>query len=363
MKNEKYIKNLHSYNKLLSLYEKRFDGNCYGTPLIMSFLVTNRCNLKCKHCFYHESLNSGDNNNELCLSEYEKISKSMGWFLTGIFCGGEPFVRDDFADIIYLFQKNNHLATADSASNGQLTDQTVHQVEKILKKSRYQKYSLGISLEGREDINDEIRGKGSFKHALETWKELKKLQEKYSNFEPYICTTINAVNQNDMYDFLKWCMENLQTEKISLLKIRQNPRDGDYLKNVTPENYKNCIDYIQEQTRLGMMGDINKPQTFLLCSCYKYIYNSMIEGKRLFKCYAGRHGGFVDYNGDVGFCEIQHPIGNLRAFNYDFLQLWNSQESMMARNNVCISQLCSECTHESEGLLPSINFEPNKILV
>ena len=74
-------------------------------PLTISFLITNRCNLKCKHCF--NRTNGAKTCEELTFDEYERLSKSMSFFSSGLFCGGEPFIRDDMADIINLFRKKN----------------------------------------------------------------------------------------------------------------------------------------------------------------------------------------------------------------------------------------------------------------
>ena len=89
----------------------------------------------------------------------------------------------------------------------------------------------------------------------------------------------------------------------------------------------------------------------------------MLTHSRQFHCYAGLHGGFIDYNGNVGACEILNSIGNLRDWGYDFLKIWNSDaaENVFAKVGKC--ETCNYCTHESEGLLPSISFPPNTISV
>ena len=44
-------------------------------PSYFIFYPTSRCNLKCSHCFYHDSLNKKFN--EITCEELEKITKSM----------------------------------------------------------------------------------------------------------------------------------------------------------------------------------------------------------------------------------------------------------------------------------------------
>ena len=52
---------------------------------------------------------------------------------------------------------------------------------------------------------------------------------------------------------------------------------------------------------------------------------------------------------------------NLREHDMDFLKLWNSESAMKVRQMVNRHECCKECTHETEGILPSIYFEPNSI--
>ena len=42
------------------------------------FYVTNRCNFRCKFCFYYAEIEKGRKPQELTLSEIDKISKSAG---------------------------------------------------------------------------------------------------------------------------------------------------------------------------------------------------------------------------------------------------------------------------------------------
>lgn len=359
MNQENYQLNLNKLNRYLKQYEKRHI-NKFGTPFIFSFLVTNRCNLKCKHCFYHETIDSGAEQ-ELTIDEYRKLSSSMENFMTGIFCGGEPFIRDDFYEIIQIFHKNNNMMQADSASNGQLTERIVSQVEKILQFAPNQGYSLGISLDGIKETHNKIRGEGSFEKAIVSWKELKLLKKHYSNFELYICTTMNTINELSMDEFIKYAIAELKPDKISLIKTRQHPRAGETIKNINLENYLNCVKLIEESRSNLDSSILEKPQTYLLPSVNNYIYDGEKLGKKLFQCYAGLHGGFIDYNGEVGLCEVLPSVGNLRNYDMDFLKLWNDTSAMQQRKCVNEAESCKYCTHESEGLLPSLYFYPNSI--
>jgi hypothetical protein len=52
-------------------------------------------------------------------------------------------------------------------------------------------------------------------------------------------------------------------------------------------------------------------------------------------------------------------MGNLRDFDMNFLKLWNSKQAMEVKQLINRHEICKSCTHETEGILPSIYFEPN----
>ena len=60
--------------------------------------VTNRCNFRCRHCFVDFS-NTCDLSLEMCRALARKMGR-LFWLDIG---GGEPFLRDDLADVITAF--------------------------------------------------------------------------------------------------------------------------------------------------------------------------------------------------------------------------------------------------------------------
>lgn len=350
--------------KMLDRSIRKFlETNRKGTPLTMSFLVTNRCNLCCKHCFYHYNFNQSPQRDlrELTIDDYTKISNSMENFMKGIFSGGEPFLREDLYEIIYLFQRKNKVLWCSSSTNGQSTEKIIPQLEKILSRNPYHHFSLALSLDGFQDYHDLIRGAGSFQKAIYTWHELKTLCKLYENLEIYICPTISSINKQIMPAFIDWCIDELEPAFVSLLKVRQEPRDGLYLKNIDSYEYDLCKETIEKQIKNNKMGDVNHTQTYITSSICSYVSETLKTGKRSFQCFAGEHGGFIDYDGNVSACEIMENLGNLRDYDYDFLALWNDEKNVLQRNKVQKESCCSNCTHETEGIIPSIFFGENQI--
>ena len=116
--------------------------------------ITNKCNLKCKHCFVSRKDNPNNRQNEmstpLMLSTLSKVQKEYG-IDTMLWMGGEPLLRPDvLKEGVKLF-RHNHITT-----NG-----TLDLIE--LPGCIYV-----VSLDGSPQYNDAIRGKGVFERVLTT---------------------------------------------------------------------------------------------------------------------------------------------------------------------------------------------------
>ena len=61
-------------------------------------------------------------------------------------------------------------------------------------------------------------------------------------------------------------------------------------------------------------------------------YMQEMEGKpKDISCNAGDVSCVIDANGDVYFCELLKPIGNLKTYNWDFDRLWHDFEATQLR--------------------------------
>lgn len=133
-------------------------------PYEVSIDITNRCNLRCLHCYNY----SGDNacidselNDEELINLIHEIIKIKP--INVCLAGGEPLLRKDIAyRIIGLLSKNNIITSM--VSNGLLLDEeTVDE----LKKAGLNR--IQISLDGLEESHDKLRNKkGVFKGAMKS---------------------------------------------------------------------------------------------------------------------------------------------------------------------------------------------------
>lgn len=117
--------------------------------------ITNRCTLKCKHCFVFRegNPNTPSKNNEmpaeLMLKEIKKYKRKYGIY-SMVWMGGEPLLRKDVLKSGVKMFPRNVITT-----NGTLP--LINLGSRI---------KWVISLDGPEDVNNEIRGKGCFKKVV-----------------------------------------------------------------------------------------------------------------------------------------------------------------------------------------------------
>ncbi len=117
--------------------------------------ITNRCTLKCKHCFVFRENNpnrptkQNEMPAEVMINQIKRYRRKHGIF-TMVWMGGEPLLRKDVLQLgVKLFPRNV------ITTNG--TIPFINLGPKI-------KWS--VSLDGPEEINDEIRGNGCFQKVI-----------------------------------------------------------------------------------------------------------------------------------------------------------------------------------------------------
>jgi len=135
-------------------------------PVNVTWEVTYACNLSCIHCVSDSGRKKyGELTTEQCLQVIDTMS-AMKVFQFNI-GGGEPFMREDFLDLMdYSHEKG--IVTCIS-TNGTLIDDEV--AGRLAHKLVY----MQVSLDGATPAsNDAIRGKGSFRKALNALEFLRK---------------------------------------------------------------------------------------------------------------------------------------------------------------------------------------------
>jgi MoaA/NifB/PqqE/SkfB family radical SAM enzyme len=162
-------------------------------PIRNVFLhVTKACNLACKYCYFSARKPMADEmRTEEFLPVWPEIVALRPQKL--VFTGGEPLLRDDSLDlmrglrtadpqhrVLRCLNTNGHLVTPDLArSLVGLADE------------------VRVSLDGLQERNDALRGRGNFDAALRALDCLYAV-----GFEPKVLITLTAMNAPDLEELL-----------------------------------------------------------------------------------------------------------------------------------------------------------------
>lgn len=318
-----------------------------GDPLQLIFFITSKCNLRCKHCFYLENLNSAQK--ELSLKEIEKISRGMGELLWFSLTGGEPFLRKDIAQISEIFYRNNKFNLLTICTNGMLRDQVIQSLSEICNTCKDAHIILYVSLDGLEETHNKIRGApDAFKKAVETVRELKKLKKDFKNLSVATITTCNAENQNEMKDLALFLKNDVKPDSIGINLIRGKPCST-ALGQIDLKNY---FDFVEVQKEgwaskdfgyFNLLGKMFLKRKELL---QKQIISTVFrEDRYVTPCLAGNISCVMTETGDVYPCEILNKkIGNIKDTDYNFRKLWHSEEAEKIRK--FIKDTKCYCTYE-----------------
>lgn len=200
---QKYHKDANTIHgdteEFLSMVAKELNPNRYNSnevgelssPIGAELEITPSCNLRCSHCLQH--------NYPMYFMPSEKAFYIMSQLVDAGLCevsviGGEPLIHPKAREIITFCAKDLELATS-IVTNGTLIDN-----ECVAWMSNLERLSVFVSLDGTEDIHDQIRGLGSYKKANDAIGRLLKARVSVD-----VLFTLNSLNSNCYREVLAHC--------------------------------------------------------------------------------------------------------------------------------------------------------------
>ena len=313
-------------------------------PVHLILFITDHCNAKCGTCFYWQNLNQGES---LKQDHIERISDALGKLVWLDISGGEPFLRKDIDWICHRFIDNNDVRFINIPTNAIQTGVITKSVEGILSSTKDFRLNIAISLDGVGENHDKVRGvPGNYRRALETLAALKAIRERDPRLAVAAVTTVMRHNIDDVKTLLDLGVKEWKLDYHSLNILRGNFMDRT-LKPPTPEQYKEISSIQLKQSRQyfnGRYGPLSGAMAVMGRFLLNRYYQKDVNGApKDIPCNAGDISCVIDANGDVYFCELLKPIGNLKAYNWDFARLWSDFEAVHLRQRV---QKGCHCTHE-----------------
>jgi radical SAM protein with 4Fe4S-binding SPASM domain len=316
-------------------------------PMLIDLELTNRCNLRCKMCWFWGESGVGNrySKSELSTDDVCTLIDEVATYKPSIYIGGgEPFVRDDILKILEHI-KNRSLAVW-LTTNGTLIDND--KIEQIVE--------LGIdciafSVDGEERLHDVVRGIGTFKKVTKSIKELSRHRERLDSEKPVILT--NTVISNLISDNLREVLTAIRdatSDKVDnyifqhLWFITKNELHEHqsvverFLGVKAPNAVSHLISSSQVLDVSALVHEVSHLRRLPKVRFYPDLVPTELlkyytEGRVCRRCVAPFFGVIIKPNGDVVFCPDEwisdYILGNVRKA--DFIDIWNGAEACKFR--------------------------------
>jgi len=318
-------------------------------PFLVSYGITTKCNLSCKHC-YSEATEDGDPD-ELSTEEAFRLLDDLADWGIGLLVidGGEPLLRDDFLDIVSYASKRRIMTGV--GSNGILIDKKMAR-----KMAEAGVKSVSISIDGANaETHDSFRGKsGAFHQALEGASALKVVGLPFQ-----FNMVIRKGSLSQVPDMLKLAVESGANAAafFDLIEAGRAKKESQ-AEVLEPEERKAIMEWLA-QAQIDCPILIRVPA----CPMYPLILKERgVQPKHLPMemlrrvpyygrgCAAGMPFGYivVRANGEVNPCMLlQVNLGNVRERS--ITQIWQGSEILgQLRTRELLKGKCGECRYRME---------------
>jgi len=307
-------------------------------PINITVSITNKCNSRCKTCNIWKMDKKSES--ELNFAEFEKIFKSLGkayWFTVS---GGEPFLREDVADICRAISVHCTPKIINIPTNATLPEVIEKRTKEILQNIKKTNIIVNLSLDGVGPKHDEMRGrKKNFELFLETYKRLNELKGAFKNLKVGVHTVLSTYNLNELetiYNFVKGLKPDSHIFEVAEQRVELNTVG----RGITPdpEDLSAVINNIMD----AIQHDYIESGEFLirLIHCFRLEYYDIIkrtlkEQRQIIPCYAGYASCQISPYGDVWACCIHcKSLGNLKDVDFDFKKVWLSEQADEIRKSI-----------------------------
>ncbi len=322
------------------------------SPPFLVLFINSICNMKCEHCFYWEELNQ---KTDLTFEELVALSEDMGPIENLNLSGGEPFLRDELAEVCLQFIRHNGVKEIYVPTNGWYKDKTIAALRKVLEDPTLKLFGVEISLDGMPDFHDTFRKTpNAFRRAMETYDALVELQKEDPRLQIHSISTATETNMQEIRQLTTFLYDRCPKMMHHNLAIIRGDRKNPTLQGPVLDEYRALYQYVRrlwaprEEARYGSIVEPMLQWVKL---------KSAEQNEQYVPCRAGVLTAVVHANGDVGLCEQRPPIGNLRKNS--FMEIWQSAVASDIRDSIRKKECY--CTNEI-FMWPSIVFQPRHLL-
>lgn len=303
--------------------------------MLLQWHITDRCNLRCTHCY--QAARSGDPSYDVLM----RILDDFRSFLETIrgkarrkvpahinVTGGEPFIREEFLDLLERLAGCRKEFSFGILSNGSMIDENVARRLKMLRSGFVQ-----LSLEGGRETHNAIRGEESFERTVAAAKLLRKYR-----IPVLLSFTAHKGNFREFGDVARWG-RRLRVKRVWADRFIPVGGVGDQQKQV--------LSVQETQELFAIMKQERRPPLFSRTeiAMHRALQFHYGDGKP-YRCLAGDELITIMPNGDLYPCR-RMPItaGNVLASSireiYEHSPILNE---LRGEGNTCAE--CGACFYK-----------------
>ncbi len=318
-----------------------------ANPITFTFAVTYSCQSMCRTCNIWQiyKKDAGKKNNELTIREIEKVFNSVGHVYFFNVSGGEPFLRKDLSEIVFLAIEHLTPSIIHIPTNGLLPMVIEREMHKILEHMKRINYTVPFtvkpSMDGVGAEHDRVRGiKGNFDKVLDTVKRLKTLQESFPFFHVELGTVISRENI-DKIDKISEFASSLGVESYRNEVAEQRSEFLNEGDTITPsaKEYIETMEIFARRIRGNLKGKkrLTKITESLRLVYYDIAIQILKENRQVIPCYAGISNVQMNPYGDIWPCCVlgyKQSMGNVRDYDYEFQRVFHSKKAAEVRKYI-----------------------------
>lgn len=315
-------------------------------PALVSYAITQKCNLHCKHCYSDAAEDKA--NDELSLEQSKRLLDQIGaWGIKLLILdGGEPLCSENFLEMVnYAVHKGLRTTVG---SNGTMIDYST-----AVQMKQAGVAAIAISVDGATaETHDSLRGEqGSFEKALRGAEACRKAQLPFQ-----FGMVIRKSSYKEVPDMLKLAIDSgaFAAEFFDLIQVKR-VRSECADEVLSLEERKSVMEWLAEAQRSSPL-----PIKVVACPMYPLILKERnVQPTQLPQgflrrvpyweggCAAGRNKGYITIlsNGDVIPCMLlQARLGNVK--NQDIRDIWaNSPILQRLRRRELLQGKCGACEY------------------
>ncbi len=304
----------------------------------ISWEITHRCNLRCKHCYTFDALTNRDTGLPLKakLDLLKKISTEHPGATLHLL-GGEPLLSEHFVTV--LEHAFNLGLKIDVTTNGSISDQNT--IQALLEHTT----NLYVSIDAHTpELNDNIRGKGSYAKASDFLQKIVATRKKSSRTHIVIAFTLTQISLPYAKQIIGFCINN----NVDGLIINIAKPIGNALRNshllITPNEHITFLEQIAHHSVGEALKVLAIGGSYRLKEHIKWsFFNDIVQVDEL--CGAGKNQLALSLDGKISTCIADSsPIdsNNIIASSSSLIK---SGEQLRKSMPLPITLPCNDCKY------------------